>query len=102
MSAQIKLALLPHRRPVLHEWQQHRHRPWINVSAAFDHSVASNSTPIAGYDWTQAFPGPVSAGHSVKLTISQEMPISRGYRAEFYHRLVVADLWHPFWSHGRR
>ncbi len=45
--------------------------PWVNISAAFDHSVARNSTPIAGYDSTQAFPGRSVIGHNVTLTISQ-------------------------------
>ncbi|KAH8897252.1 hypothetical protein GQ53DRAFT_803287 [Thozetella sp. PMI_491] len=49
---------------------------WTNVSAAFASPVASSAAPIAGYDWTKAFPGSPLAGHSVNLTISREMSIS--------------------------
>ncbi|KFZ03285.1 hypothetical protein V502_11078 [Pseudogymnoascus sp. VKM F-4520 (FW-2644)] len=47
-----------------------------NVSVAFSKPVAVNSTLITGYDWTKPFPGTALSGHSVNLTVSQEMHIS--------------------------
>lgn len=49
---------------------------WSSISTTFWNPVATNSTPITGYDWTKAFPGSALSGHSINLTLSQEMHIS--------------------------
>ncbi|KAB8211039.1 hypothetical protein BDV34DRAFT_220209 [Aspergillus parasiticus] len=50
--------------------------PYENVTAAFKTPVATHSTVIDGFDWTQAYPGSHRDGHMTYLEISQEMPLS--------------------------
>ncbi|KAE8318270.1 hypothetical protein BDV41DRAFT_572260 [Aspergillus transmontanensis] len=50
--------------------------PYENVTAAFKTPVATHSTVIDGFDWTQAYPGSHRDGHMAYLEISQEMPLS--------------------------
>ncbi|KAB8266985.1 hypothetical protein BDV30DRAFT_244753 [Aspergillus minisclerotigenes] len=50
--------------------------PYEDVTAAFKTPVATHSTAIEGFDWTQPYPGSRRDGHMVYFEISQEMPLS--------------------------
>ncbi|KAE8327991.1 hypothetical protein BDV39DRAFT_204394 [Aspergillus sergii] len=50
--------------------------PYKDVTAAFETPVATHSTVIDGFDWTQPYPGSHRDGHMAYLEIAQEMPLS--------------------------
>ncbi|KAJ3499457.1 hypothetical protein NLG97_g297 [Lecanicillium saksenae] len=50
--------------------------PYGDVSKSFATPVSSKSAKIAGYDWTQPFPGSKKDGHGVYLSVGKEMPLS--------------------------
>lgn len=50
--------------------------PYGDVSKSFATPVSSKSAAIAGFDWTQPFPGTKKDGHGVYLNVGKEMPLS--------------------------